>query len=109
LSQDTAFQVLTASKRIEHLATAQVYGHGVDGEVPAAEIDFYGQSVVKGDDKVTMPYPGRDFSPWQGNVDRWIMPPMGQKFNDTKRASSQLDAAIFPQDMDEVGLRHAGD
>jgi hypothetical protein len=109
LPQDTLFQVLTPSERIEHVASGQVYGNGIDGEVPAAEIDFYRQGVVKSDDKVTMSYPGRDFSPRQGNVDRWIMPPMRQKFNDAKGASCQLDAPILPQEADEVGLRHTRD
>jgi hypothetical protein len=109
LPQDTLFQVPTPAERIEHPAGGQVHGDGIDGEVPAAEIDFYRQGVVKSDDKVTMSYPGRDFSPRQSNVDRWIMLSRGQKFNDAKGASCQLDAPILPQEADEVGLRHTRD
>jgi hypothetical protein len=39
------------------MAVGQVNGHGVDGEIAPSEVGLHGQRMVKGDLKVTVPYP----------------------------------------------------
>jgi hypothetical protein len=76
------------------MAIGQVNGHGVDGEIAPPEVGLYGQHMIKGDFKVTVPYPCRDFSAWKRHVNGGPVPAMGQEFDDPKRAPGELDTPI---------------
>jgi hypothetical protein len=76
------------------MAIGQVNGHGIDGEITPSEVGLYGQHMIKGDFKVTVSYPCRDFCAWKRHVNGWAVPTVGQEFDDSKRAPSELHAPI---------------
>jgi hypothetical protein len=89
-------QILISPKGIEEMAIDQVNGHSVDGEITPPKVGLYGQRMVKGDLKVTVSYPCRDFCARERHVNRWAVPAMGQEFDDPKRTPSELHAPIWP-------------
>jgi hypothetical protein len=76
------------------MAIGQVNGHGVDSEITPPKVGLYGQRMIKGDLKVTVAYPGRDFCTWERHVNGGAVPAVGQEFDDPKRTPSELHAPI---------------
>jgi hypothetical protein len=78
------------------MAISQVNGHGVDGEITPPKVGLYGQRMIKGDLKVAVSDPCRDFCAGERHVNGWAVPAMGQQFNHPKRTPRELHAPIRP-------------
>jgi len=78
------------------MAIGQVNGHGIDREIAPSEVCLDGERMVKGDRKVAVSCPRRDFCAWKRHVNRRAVPAMGQEFDDAKRAPSELHAPVRP-------------